>query len=133
MLKETCVKKLKELKKKDPEAYIVIVMRYFPWWSRGVKKRYNEWARILAPSAELLKRYLIQLKKFGKPSIAWSASRYDKHFRREILRNSEALAKLRELKGLAKERDVYLVCKEDSSEYCHRRILLELAEFNLGE
>jgi len=71
---------------------------------------------VLAPSKELLKNW-----KEGK--IDWGA--YEKHFRREILSSPKAVAKLKEIKKLAEEKDVRLICYEKNPP-CHRFILIDL-------
>lgn len=71
---------------------------------------------VLAPSKELLKDF-----KEGKTD--WGA--YDRRFRKEILDNPEAVAKLKEIKKLAEEKDVRLICYEKNPP-CHRFILIDL-------
>jgi len=71
---------------------------------------------VLAPSKELLKDF-----KEGK--IDWGA--YERRFRKEILSNPKALAKLRKIKKLAEEKNVRLICYEKNPP-CHRFILIDL-------
>ena len=71
---------------------------------------------VLGPSLELLKDW-----KEGK--IDWEE--YTRRFRKEILSNPKALAKLREIKKLAKEKDVRLICYEKNPP-CHRFVLMDL-------
>jgi len=71
---------------------------------------------VLAPSKELLKDW-----KEGK--IDWDA--YERRFRKEILSNPKAVAKLKEIKKLAEEKDVRLICYEKNPP-CHRFILIDL-------
>lgn len=74
---------------------------------------------VLAPSKELLRDW-----KEGK--IDWGG--YEKRFRKEILDNPRAMAKLREIKKLAEERDVRLICYEKNPP-CHRFILIDLISY----
>ena len=76
---------------------------------------------VLAPSKELLKDW-----KEGK--IDWAE--YERRFRKEILGNPKALAKLKEIKKLAEEKDVRLLCYEKNPP-CHRFILIDLIKFSL--
>jgi len=71
---------------------------------------------VLAPSKELLKDW-----KEGK--IDWAA--YERRFRKEILNSPKAVAKLKEIKKLAEEKDVRLICYEKNPP-CHRFILIDL-------
>ena len=71
---------------------------------------------VLAPSLKLLKDW-----KEGK--IDWDE--YDQRFRKEILSNPKAVAKLIEIEKLAKEKDIRLICYEKNPP-CHRFILMDL-------
>ena len=71
---------------------------------------------VLAPSKQLLEDW-----KEGK--ISWEE--YEERFRKEILSNPKALKKLREIKELAKKKDVRLICYEKNPP-CHRFILIEM-------
>jgi uncharacterized protein YeaO (DUF488 family) len=71
---------------------------------------------VLGPSEELLKDI-----KEGK--IDWAE--YERRFRKEILNNPKAMAKLKEIKKLAEEKDVRLICYEKNPP-CHRFILIDL-------
>ena len=77
---------------------------------------------VLAPSKELLKDF-----KEGK--IGWAE--YEKRFRNEVLNNPKAMARLREIKKLAEEKDVRLMCYEKNSP-CHRFILIDLINARSG-
>ena len=71
---------------------------------------------VLGPSLKLLKDW-----KEGK--IVWEE--YTRRFRKEILSNPKAVAKLIEIKKLAKEKDIRLICYEKNPP-CHRFILMDL-------
>jgi len=81
---------------------------------------------VLAPSQELLSDFNRLKKKFGRER-AWELSGYEKRFRREILSNPKAMAKLREIKEMARTRIVRLICYEKNPP-CHRFILMKLIE-----
>jgi uncharacterized protein YeaO (DUF488 family) len=71
---------------------------------------------ILSASKELLYDY-----KQGR--IDWKE--FEGRFRKEILGNPKAVAELKRLKELSKEKDVYLICYEKNYP-CHRFILMDL-------
>ena len=81
---------------------------------------------VLAPSQELLSEFNRLKKRYGRER-AWELSGYEERFRREILSNPKATAKLREIKELAKNRRVRLICYEKNPP-CHRFILMKLIE-----
>lgn len=58
-----------------------------------------------------------------KGKINWPE--YERRFRKEILSNPKALAKLKEIKRLVEEKDVRLICYEKNP-LCHRFILIDL-------
>jgi len=77
-----------------------------------------------------------ELKKVKNPRLAWNLVKYENRFRREILSSSRALGELRRIKRKSRElkgkRVVYLICKEPTDEYCHRRLLIELMRYDFG-
>jgi len=124
MIKTACLKDLKKL----PKASIkVIVMRHFPWWVRGIKKRYTINAPELGPTPELLKAFIEAKKKHGV-KLAWIYTHYELTFIRHLNRSEKAQKTMKELKAISMEKDVYLICKEPTDEYCHRRLLKEYIE-----
>jgi len=128
---------IREIDKLSKSSYKILIMRRWPHWIKRLNKKINEWCKLLSPSEELLSRYSKELKRSKDPRLAWNIVRYDIHFRREILRNSEALAELRRIKKISKERNgkriVYLICHEPTDAYCHRRIVAELLKLDLGD
>ena len=72
---------------------------------------------VLSPSKDLLNDY-------KKNLITWEL--YDFRFREEILSNSKAVAKLKELAELSIEKDVRFLCYEKPPKPCHRFILMEM-------
>jgi len=81
---------------------------------------------VLAPSRELLSEFNRLKKKFRRER-AWELSGYEERYKREILSNPRAMAKLREIKELARTRSVRLICYEKNPP-CHRFILMKLIE-----
>lgn len=94
----------------------ILVTRY---WPRGHKREeFDQWARELAPSLPLFRDWR------GR-RITWEE--YERRFRDEILNNPQAIEKMREVKQLSEDKDVYLVCHE--TEYpCHRYVLMNLIQ-----
>ena len=123
---------LREIDKLSKSSYKVLIMRRWPFWVKELKGKINEWCKLLSPSEELLSDVLKELKRSKDPKLAWNITSYDIRFRRQILRSSEALAQLRRIKNIGKQRNgkrvVYLICHEPTDAYCHRRIVKELME-----
>lgn len=71
---------------------------------------------MLSPSKKLLWGY-------KKGEIDWAE--YVKTFYREM-DNPACVAVMREIKKLAKEKDVYLLCYEPPGKNCHRYLLLDM-------
>lgn len=71
---------------------------------------------VLSPSWQLLNDY--KTKK-----ITWQ--QYEERFKNEILSEPKAIAKIRQIKELAKTRNIRLICYEKNYP-CHRFILLEM-------
>lgn len=90
---------------------------------------------ILASSGSLFQEFIRRRgeleKKYGKGSVrahnqALKDINWESKFRQEILNNPEAIKKLKEIKELAKKKDVYIWCWEKRPKVCHRFVLLEL-------
>lgn len=128
---------IRDLDKLSKTSYKILIMRRWPFWIKNLKSKIDEWCKLLSPSEELLSRYLKELKRSKDPRLAWNITSYEIHFRREVLRNSEALAALRRIKNIGKQRKgkrvVYLICHEPTDAYCHRRIVAELLKVDLGD
>lgn len=88
---------------------------------------------VLAPSETLLTAFMEAKKSWMAKGLtelearkkAWEEVDYEDRFRREILNNPKAMGKLKEIRKLAEEKDVYLICYEKEPP-CHRFILLDL-------
>lgn len=95
----------------------------------------------LAPSEALLKDLMAAKEEVEKDlgggsdeahNRAFLDVDYEARFRRQILENPAALAKLEGLSRRADTEDLYLVCYEGPRKACHRRILMRIAEESFG-
>lgn len=111
MINECYLAVLKKTRKEHPEAEFIAVTRTSH--------------SILAPSKKLLKDYKKAEKKLGNRWKVWHEVDYESRYKKEILNNQDALAKIKEIAMTAKKKDVYLVCYEKEPP-CHRFILLEM-------
>ena len=93
----------------------------------------------LAPSKELFDEFT-ELRKGYTPDsgfesairYAWAKSDFAERFLAQIRRNHKAMARLRDLSDQARTHDVFLVCYEGYDKPCHRKLLLKIAEEDLG-
>lgn len=96
-----------------PQGMRVLVTR---WWPRGFHKgSFDSWVRDLAPSAVLLKRY--------RAGLPWGE--FEAAYRAEMGGPAAGRA-LAEMRQLAAETDITLLCYEPDGQNCHRNILLEM-------
>lgn len=107
----------KKFKEKYPDAHFEYVSR----------SRFNS---ILSPSVDLLIDAGIYKKSDGtkNPKMSWQD--YKSAFKKEIKNNTKALERLKELKEMANEKTVFLVCFEKDASECHRSILKEMIDGN---
>lgn len=77
--------------------------------------------RVARPS--ILSASLDLFHDYKRGRINWEE--FDVRFRKEILNNPKAIAEMKRLKELSKDKDVYLMCYEKNYP-CHRFILLDL-------
>ena len=93
----------------------------------------------LAPSKELFDEFTA-LKKGHTPDsgfesairYAWAKSDFAERFAAQIRQDHKAMTRLRDLSEQARTHDVFLVCYEGYDKPCHRKLLLKIAEENLG-
>ena len=99
--------------------HLAVVMCRYP---RGLsKKLIDEYIRVLAPDAQLLDDFHAERGRLnGNHNAAFLSMNYQKRFRLSV----EAVAELRRLAELARERDVYLICQCANDQRCHRELLL---------
>jgi len=120
MLKESYVAKLKTL----PKNAIKIEVGY---------------PSVFAPSDTLLREFneiksMLMTKGIAEPEArkrAWKKTDFENRFRKEIEYKPEVINKLKEIKKLAEEKDVYLYCYCGKFP-CHRFILIDMIK-NLAE
>ena len=94
----------------------ILVMRLWPRPFSKEKAAIDEWHRELAPSRELLSDY-------NKYKIDWPA--YEKRYLTEMKEQGESIRALAER---ARHETMTLLCKEETDEKCHRRLLRGLIE-----
>ena len=110
-----------ESKDKD-DGRRILITRYYP---RGVKKtHFDEWARVLAPSRELLRRY-----KEGK--ISWD--QFASVFLSQVRANPESREAVDSLVALAARQNVTLLCYERAGSLCHRYLVEEMVRSQMGK
>ena len=88
---------------------------------------------IFAPSEDLLSDFnelKWEMMKKGKTEpearrIAWEKTNFEKRYRKKISSNPELINKLKEIKKLSEERDVYLYCY-CGKPLCPRFILMDI-------
>lgn len=93
----------------------------------------------LAPSADLLAEFNAWKARFVPDSgyetayhFAWAKSGYEDRFRRQILGDRAAITALKALVERAQSHDIFLICYEAYDKPCHRNLLLQIAEKELG-
>ena len=93
----------------------------------------------LAPSEELFAEFSAHKKRYTPDSgfesaihYAWAESNFAERFLREIRGSKQAMARLTDLSEQVRSRDVFLVCYEGYDKPCHRKLLLQIAEEDLG-
>ncbi len=101
MLNETFLSNIPNVKKANPGAELIVVMR-----GRG---------HILSPSWPLLNGYLAK-------KVSWDE--YIVRFVKEM-ESPECISEMRRIGELAKIKDVYLVCQERIGN-CHRFLLMDM-------
>jgi hypothetical protein len=93
----------------------------------------------LARSKELLDEFNRLKEHFSTESgfasashYAWAKSNYPDRFLKQIRQSENAMARLRDISERARTHDVFLVCYEGYDKPCHRKLLLKIAEEDLG-
>lgn len=125
MLKQASVSQIRSGALSRRDGYLAIAMCFYP---RGLLKELrDEYVRGLAPDPVLFKDWQKHEKSHGHDA-AFARSSYEDRF----TLSDEALAALRRLAELSRERDVYLVCQCEVGERCHREILLLQARRDFG-
>lgn len=105
---------------------IVVVTRYYPRYL--AKSKIDGYHPQLAPSKELLRSFKNAEEDAGDHDSGFEAIDYEAKF--EL--GPEGLAVLEELNVEAETMSVYLVCHCALGQYCHRELLLLIAENRFG-
>lgn len=106
--------------------HIVVVTRYYP---RFLKKNLmHEYRSELAPTKGLLKEFKAAEKECGNHDEGFIQVDYENKFELD----ESGLHSLKELSDLSAEKTVYLVCHCKVGQYCHRELLLLMAEKLFG-
>ena len=106
--------KLKEFKGMYPNAHFEVIT--------------NTSKSILAPSKELLMDAGIFKNPNGTKNPKMDFKEFIIRFMGEIYPNLNACSRLLDLKNLAKEKTIFLVCYCKNPEFCHRSIIKEMIE-----
>jgi uncharacterized protein YeaO (DUF488 family) len=120
MLKTASIQEISARLITKRHGYLVVTTRYYP---RTLPREFiHEYISTLAPSRALLHDFRKLAKKIGH-NEAFRNIQYTKRF--EL--TPEALAELQRLSEMAKQKDVYLGCYCSHAQYCHRDLLLIMA------
>lgn len=99
------------------DGWRILVTRYHP---RGVKRQwYDAWARSLAPSAALLKKY-----KNG--DVQWPE--LEKSLVSELAANPDAISMINSMHKYTRKHPATLLCYEPEGEPCHRHLLKKIID-----
>ena len=93
-----------------------MVMRY---WCRPLSKdkaKIDEWHKELAPSKELL-------SDWNNGKIDWQE--YEQRYHKEMDAQKESI---QQIATRSRTETITLLCKEETDEHCHRRLLKKLIE-----
>jgi uncharacterized protein YeaO (DUF488 family) len=121
MLKQICVRELRDGTVKRENGFIAICMRHYP---RGIKKELSDiYIRDLSPDEELFKEFR-KLRTHHEHNWSFETVHYEEKF---YLGNM-ALDYLQVLANMSREKDVYIVCQCEVGIKCHRELLLLTAQ-----
>lgn len=101
--------------------HLVMTSRFYP---RNLKREViHEYMSCLAPSKTLLTEFKTMAKKLGHDE-AFKLVGYNRKFKL----TAEGVEELMRLSELSREKDVYLICYCSHANFCHRDLLLLMAE-----
>lgn len=125
MLKQASVSQVRSGELNKDQGYLSVTMRTYP---RGLKKELiDEYRADLAPDLELFREFKELQASVGHEQ-AFEQVRYEDRF--ELGRRP--LLHLEELVRISQKQDVYLICQCDVGQYCHREILMLMAQKKFG-
>jgi uncharacterized protein YeaO (DUF488 family) len=108
------------------EAHLVVAMRHYPRYTP--KALIDEYARELAPEAELFKEFKEKDRELKDHNAAFDHVDYERRFSL----GDDGLATLERLSTQARSKDVYLLCQCTHEEKCHCDLLLLTARARFG-
>ncbi|MFX1453861.1 MAG: DUF488 domain-containing protein [Promethearchaeota archaeon] len=114
------ITKLEEYQRYNPNSHFEIIT--------NTKYLEDQIESPLAPSNELLIEAGIYEKPDGSKNPEMPFELYAEKFIEEILNNPKAMNRIKELREILKEKDVFLVCVERDPTYCHRNIIKSVME-----
>jgi len=79
--------------------------------------KFHIWMPELAPSENLLKKYVIQKK------ISWE--NFSQQYVHEVLSKKQVKIIIKTLAFIAQTSKITLLCGEDSAKYCHRSLIIQ--------
>lgn len=127
MIKQARVEDISSSRITRRHGRIYVVTRYYPRFLK--KKLIDAYIGALAPTKELLSEFKAKEEELGgEHDAAFEAINYESQFQL----GSESLARLREIAAESETTTVYLVCHCAVGQYCHREILMLLAESLYG-
>jgi uncharacterized protein YeaO (DUF488 family) len=126
MFKQATVEDIAHNRITKIHGHIVVVTRYYPRFLK--RQRIHEYVPVLAPPKELLHDFKKAEEKLGDHDQGFASIDYESRFELGI----EGDAELARLAEMAQTTDVYLVCHCKIGQYCHRELLMILAEARHG-
>lgn len=126
MLRRVPVSDIKNGRLSRSEAYLAIVMRFYPRYLK--KELTHAYDRALAPSEELFAEFKAQDREGGDHDAAFAAVDYESRF--DL--SPGGRDRLRELAAMARTREVALICQCGRRDRCHADLLLMWAREKFG-
>jgi uncharacterized protein YeaO (DUF488 family) len=121
MLKQAVISEILDGTIGKSDGFISVVTRYFPRFLP--KDKIDEYVAQLSPTKKLLADFKNASKRIGHDP-AFLKVKYQERF----TLTEDALAELHRLALISQRSDVYLACYCSRDHYCHREMLLLLAQ-----
>lgn len=121
MLKQGTVTQVRRQELPRHKSHIVLAMRRYP---RGIRK---EWVDAYAPSLSPEIGLFTEFRKFKEQyahNEAFKKTQFALRFRLDPL----GFSQLKTLSDRSRSEDVYLICQCEMGQFCHRELLLLMAE-----
>lgn len=126
MLRRASVSDIRKGNVTGSDGHIVVAMRVYPRFL--ARSLVSEYLPSLAPAADLFARYRALKRASGDQNAAFEGAEYQRLFELD----AKGLVELERLSRLSAEKDVYLVCQCDRSEFCHVDLMLLIASQRFG-